>query len=359
MANPAEHEADCPVADNTISEMTTATPFQFSATVLGDRIQSLIGSELIQVNHILNRQLRSSHEYMGDILQHAGQFRGKQIRPVLLLLCQKAITGNANQTAQTLAAVVEMIHTATLVHDDVLDDASSRRHMATVHSAWNTETSVLLGDYLFSRAFRLAASTGDAGACELIGHATDLTCAGELHQIAAGQVRSKSERDYFRIIRGKTGQLFGLSCYLGVRATQASGTGHKQLQIAGLELGMAFQIADDVLDLTGKEDETGKDSGNDLANRRLTLPLIRALQLASATEQRQIESLLDTSSSELFAEQQQQLSAHPAVRKGVASADQTARRLIDRCFRRFMVLPKSPERQLLQSIAKFAVRRRS
>jgi len=347
------------VADSTISEMTTATPNQLSSADLRDQIQLSIGSDLIQVNQILSRQLRSPHQYMGDVLQHAGQFRGKQIRPVLLLLCQKAITGNSNEIAHTLAAVVEMIHTATLVHDDVLDDASSRRHMATVHSEWNTETSVLLGDYLFSRAFRLAASTGDAVACELIGHATDLTCAGELHQIAAGQDRSQSERDYFRVIRGKTGQLFGLSCHLGARVTQASTSLLQQLQIAGIELGMAFQIADDVLDLTGKEDETGKDSGNDLANRRLTLPLLRALQLSSATERQQIESLLEHPTSESLAENQQRISAHPAVQKGVASADQTARQLIDNCIRRFMVLPESPERQLLQSIAEFAVRRRS
>jgi octaprenyl-diphosphate synthase len=115
--------------------MTTATPKRLSSTDLRDYIQSSIGSDLLQVNQILNQQLHSPHQYMGDVLQHAGQFQGKQIRPVLLLLCQKAIAGNTNETAHTLAAVVEMIHTATLVHDDVLDDASSRRHMATVHSA--------------------------------------------------------------------------------------------------------------------------------------------------------------------------------------------------------------------------------
>ena len=165
--------------------------------------------------------------------------------------------------------------------------------MPTINREWDTETSVLLGDYLFSRAFRLAASTGDAAACEFIGHATDLTCAAELHQIAACRDRSRSERDYFRVIRGKTGQLFGLGCHLGARAAQASINLQRQMQIAGIELGMAFQIADDVLDLTGKESQTGKDSGNDVANRRLTLPLLRTLRLASGAEYDEIQRLLN------------------------------------------------------------------
>lgn len=326
-----------------------------SSSELQQRIQEAIGDDLIQVNRLLDQQLSSPHSFMGSVLQHAGSYRGKQIRPILVLLCQKAAGAESDSSAITLAAVVEMIHTATLVHDDILDEASQRRSLPTINRRWNTETGVLLGDFLFSRAFRLAASTGDALACEIIGRATDLTCAGELHQIAASQDRSGSERDYFRVIRGKTGQLFGLSCQLGARAAGATDHLQRQLQIAGLELGMAFQIADDVLDLTGLEEQTGKDTGNDLANKRLTLPLLRALQLASATEEQQIEALLAAPD----ATSHRELRSHAAVIQGVASASVTAEQFVKSCVRRLAQLPDSPERDLLIGIAGFAIRRQA
>ncbi len=321
-------------------------------------ITELIGGDLASVNTMLNKQLGSPHPYMADVLCHAGQFRGKQIRPVLLLLSSKALGKDTCETSHTMATVVEMIHTATLVHDDVIDDASTRRHVGTVNSVWSSETSVLLGDYLFSRAFRLAASTGDAFACELIGHATDLTCAGELHQTAARISRSRSERDYFRIIRGKTGRLFGLSCRLGARAAAASDRIQTQLEAAGIELGMAFQIADDLLDLTGNQSTTGKDSGNDLANQRLTLPLLRALTLAAPTERSNLLSLLDSPADAAHSSDRlQTILSLSTVQQGIKSAQETAEELVARCIRRFSLLPPSDARELLQSIAGFAVKR--
>ncbi|MCH2200812.1 MAG: polyprenyl synthetase family protein [Fuerstiella sp.] len=334
-----------------------------SAVELRKRIQSLIGDDLTRVNQILKKQFQNPHPYITDVLQHAGCLRGKQIRPVLLLLCRKSISGHIEDSVVTLAAVVEMIHTATLVHDDVLDNALSRRHIPTVNHHWNTETSVLLGDYLFSRAFRLAASTGDASACELIGRATDLTCAGELHQIAAREHRSESERDYFRIIRGKTGQLFGLSCLLGARTATASRHLQRQIHIAGIEAGMAFQIADDVLDLTGEETQTGKDSGNDLVNQRLTLPVLRALQTATSTERDELRDLLNRNGvckpGTQFTGHRNSASGHPAMQRGISSAKKTARHLVSSCIRRLAQLPDSENRRLLESIVHFSVRRQN
>lgn len=361
---PAEREVKTRTVESTSPRTTATSAAAASSNELRERIQRSIGEDLGQINRILDQQLQSPHPYMGDILQHAGHFRGKQIRPVLLLLCQKSLCGQVNQTAHALAAVVEMIHTATLVHDDVLDNASSRRHWSTINHTWNTETSVLLGDYLFSRAFRLAASTGDAVACECIGHATDLTCAGELHQIAASRTQSLSERDYFRVIRGKTGQLFGLSCYLGARAAHASPPVQRQMRIGGIELGMAFQITDDVLDFTGEKSQTGKDSGNDLANRRLTLPWLRALQLATPAERDEMRGVLAGShdrgsgTGELT-EVIQRLAAFKAVQRGIHSAEQTAQFLVDRCLQRLTALPDSDQCQLLRDIARFAIQRKA
>ncbi len=352
---PADNLIDLPDTADSVADLAAERNAVISASELRQQIQDLIGDDLAEVNQLLNLQLHSPHSYLDEVLQHAGEYRGKQIRPILVLLCGRAAGGPVDSTARTLAAVVEMIHTATLVHDDILDDASRRRSMPTINRQWNTETGVLLGDYLFSRAFRLAASTGDAAACELIGHATDLTCAGELHQIAASRIRSQSERDYFRVIRGKTGQLFGLSCRLGARSARASEKTQRCLQIAGIELGMAFQIADDLLDLTGEEDQTGKDTGNDLINCRLTLPLLRALQSADEAERSKIQTLLANPDAHSLT----QLRDFPSILQGVRSAAETAERFIRSCQRRLRLLPESAERDLLNDIARFAVRRQA
>ncbi|HRA88208.1 MAG TPA: polyprenyl synthetase family protein, partial [Planctomycetaceae bacterium] len=184
---------------------------------LKQRIQQLLAEDLADVSALLSRQFRNPNMFVQDVAQHVSRFQGKQIRPILTLLSARLFNPGAaaRDNIHRLAAVVEMIHTATLVHDDVIDDASLRRHVSTVHRRWNTETSVLFGDYLLSKAFHLAATTGDAEACRLIGLATDRTCEGELNQIAARLEQSTSERDYFRVIGGKTGQLFAVSCLLG------------------------------------------------------------------------------------------------------------------------------------------------
>jgi len=288
------------------------------------------------------------------------RFRGKQIRPMLLLLTyrmfgRQAEEPGSHENAVTLAAVVEMIHTATLVHDDVIDDADTRRHLATVHRRWNTETSVLLGDYLFSKAFHLAASTGDAEACRLIGLATDKTCEGELNQTAARLDRSTSEFDYFRIIRDKTGQLFALSCLLGARAANASRDQQRAARLFGLRLGLAFQIADDVLDLSETQAATGKDEGNDLQNGRLTLPLLRALQFADSAERDQLRQLVFPGHESVGIEQ---LRDRPSVQRGLESASATAAELCRRAVQLLDRFPESADRELLSAIALFAGRRR-
>ena len=328
------------------------------ADALKARVANSIGDDLRQVNQILAGQLQNPHAFVGEILEHAGRFRGKQIRPILLFLCYSSVRTRPTSKAHILAAVVEMIHTATLVHDDVLDDADTRRHDVTIHRRWNTETSLLLGDYLFSRAFRLAASTGDSQACEWIGKATDLTCAGELHQVETRLTHSRSEQDYFRVIRGKTAQLFGLSCHLGSYCAGAPDSTRRLVRLAGLEAGMAFQIADDLLDLTGHQTHTGKDTANDLANRHHTLPLLRALRLASDAETVELQERLNCSTGAGFSgARRRELLSHPAVARGLDSARRTARFFVDRALRRFDKLPESEERDLLQAIVRFAVDR--
>lgn len=322
---------------------------------LKQRIQQLLASDLASVNSLLKQQFRNPGMFVQDVAEHVGRFQGKQIRPVLTLLSAQLFhpTTAARENVHRLAAVVEMIHTATLVHDDVIDDASLRRHVATVHRRWNTETSVLFGDYLFSKAFHLAAMTGDAESCRLIGLATDRTCEGELNQIAVRLEQSASERDYFRVIGGKTGQLFSVSCVLGARTAGGSIAQQSQLKQFGMRIGLAFQIADDVMDLTQSTEKTGKDAANDLSNHRLTLPLIRALKLGSETERRQLQELLSSADSL----EQSRLREESLVRQGIASAQATAEHFVRRALRNLEFLPSCAARETLAGIANFALHR--
>lgn len=322
---------------------------------LKQKILQLIAADLNAVNSLLERQFRNPNMFVQDVAEHVTRFQGKRLRPILTLLSAKLfnLSGAARDNVYRLAAVVEMIHTATLVHDDVIDDADQRRHVSAVHRRWNTETSVLFGDYLFSRAFHLAATTGDAEACRLIGQATDRTCEGELNQIAARLENSASERDYFRIISGKTSQLFAVSCLLGARVAGASLSEQVRLKQFGSRIGLAFQIADDILDLSESTEKTGKDAGNDVANHRLTLPLLRALKLASAHERQRLQE-------QLFSPEpaaQRQLREEPLIRQGIESALQSASHFVSRAVRSLSSLPCSDARQTLESIAKFAIQR--
>ncbi len=239
------------------------------------RVESLIGPALEEAEAIYDRELASGNPYITDILRHTRRFRGKRLRPMLLLLSAEA-AGGIRKAHPVLAAVVEMIHTATLVHDDVLDDADLRRHVATVNSRWNNSTSVLFGDYLFTHAFHLAASI-DAEACRLIGRATNIVCEGELTQVRQGGNLDLTEEEYFRIIEAKTGELCAVAARLGARYAGADEPTCAALDHYGRQLGIAFQIADDVLDLAGNERQTGKSLGSDLSQRKLTLPMIRLL----------------------------------------------------------------------------------
>jgi len=212
---------------------------------------------------------------IGGLVQHLKHYRGKRLRPTLLLLAAKAC-GGVTPAHHTLGAVVEMIHTATLVHDDVLDEADTRRHVRTVNVEWGNKAAILFGDLLFTHAFHLS-STVDVRACQLIGEATNRVCAGELKQVSERGNLHLSEADYFQIIDGKTAALTEVSCRIGALYAGAGDEVAEQLAAYGRNLGLAFQIADDLLDLVGTAQTAGKTLGTDLEQQKLTLPVIHAL----------------------------------------------------------------------------------
>jgi octaprenyl-diphosphate synthase len=186
-----------------------------------------------------------------------------------------------------------MIHTATLVHDDVLDEATVRRHAATINADWGNQTSILLGDYLFTHAFHLA-STVDARACQLIGEATNRVCEGELQQTVERGNWELTEEDYLDIIDGKTAALTSCAAQLGALYSGAEPELVQRMARYGRWLGMAFQIADDLLDLMGEERVTGKSLGTDLDQNKPTLPLIYFLGHASADKVSRLQQILSS-----------------------------------------------------------------
>lgn len=252
-----------------------------------------IRRDLAQVEELLRAQLRSADPYVDQLVKHGFRLGGKRLRPALLLLAAAAV-GTVGPAHITLAVVMEMIHTATLVHDDVLDEASLRRHVDTVNARWGNKSGVLLGDFLFSHAFFLSASLDDAYACRLIGRSTNIVCEGEMRQIRSGGNLELSEAEYLSIIDAKTAELCACCCRLGAHFAGATPDQEEALARYGRNLGIAFQIVDDLLDLEGNEAVTGKSLGTDLAQLKPTLPLIRLLdRLAPADRATLVRQLGD------------------------------------------------------------------
>ncbi|REJ87222.1 MAG: polyprenyl synthetase family protein [Planctomycetota bacterium] len=316
------------------------------------RVQSLIGDELAECVRIYDAELASVSPYVDDLVFHSRRFRGKQLRPMLLLLSARA-AGGIGPEHPTLAAVVEMIHTATLVHDDVLDEADLRRHVATVNARWNNSTSVLFGDFLFTHAFHLAASVGTTEACRQIGRATNIVCAGELTQIRQRGNLDLTEDEYMQIIGAKTGELCAVACRLGAHFAGAEEQEVAALETYGRKLGIAFQIADDLLDLTGDERQAGKSLGSDLVLGKPTLPVIRLLRRISPERRGMVLEILSHGA----AGSEEELIGLIHETGALDSARQTAVSIADEAIKSTGDLPQSKARRLLADLARFAVER--
>ena len=296
--------------------------------------------------------MQSDWPFVHELLQYGGKLGGKRLRPALLLLSAQA-TGTIRPEHVTLATVIEMIHTATLVHDDVLDEADMRRHLATVNARWNNETSVLLGDYLFSQAFYLASTLETTYACQRIGRSTNIVCEGELRQVGSRGDHGLSEQEYFQIIDGKTAELCACACHLGAKYACERADWVDALEHYGRSLGMAFQIADDLLDLLGDESTTGKSLGTDLEKQKPTLPIIHCYRRANAAERRELVSLLETPTASTREQLQTWLDRFEAI----PYARRIARRFAEEARGQLEGLPSSAAQGALLEITEFVVAR--
>ncbi|MEX0712981.1 MAG: polyprenyl synthetase family protein [Pirellulales bacterium] len=320
-----------------------------------DQLYEPIRDQLEGCERILRAELRNENAYVDQLVRHGFRLGGKRLRPALLLLAARA-AGNVTDEHLVLAAVVEMIHTATLVHDDVLDGATVRRHLHTLNSRWGNEASVLVGDYLFTHSFYLASTLSDTFACRTIGRATNLVCEGELRQIESRGNFDLGQDEYLAIIEAKTAELCACSCLLGahyaVTGVQQGRAVEEALARYGRWLGIAFQITDDLLDLVGHEAATGKSMGTDLALQKPTLPIIRLLEQAGPRRHEVVELLAGNSS------RPEALQAWFQRTDALAYTREKAAEFARKASDELRLLPASPAREVLLQLAGFVVDRR-
>lgn len=239
----------------------------------------------------LEEQILTFHADLREHARYALSSQGKQLRPALVALAGRPF-GRLNQDHVTAAVIVEMVHLATLVHDDIMDEAEIRRSRPTVAQRWGNEQAVLLGDCLFAHALKLAAGFPTTDVCRAVASATKNVCSGEILQTQRRCQTDLSQRDYLQMLALKTGELFALSCELGAFLSGVRGEAREALREYGMALGTAYQLYDDCLDLFGSERTAGKSLGTDLAKGKLTLPVILALSRAEATDRVELEQLL-------------------------------------------------------------------
>ncbi|MCH7871044.1 MAG: polyprenyl synthetase family protein [Planctomycetes bacterium] len=312
-----------------------------------------ISEDLKRVDQVLRHELRSSISSVDALCRHVERYRGKMLRPAVLLLSGRAC-GNVRRAHDTLAAVVEMVHLATLVHDDVLDDSDIRRSCETVNRMWGTESAVLLGDYLFSHAFALCSSLESQFASQLIGKTASTLCEGELIQVSRRNDFTLSEETYFDIIARKTASLTRTCCTLGARYAGADPGVVAQLAQFGRSLGMAFQIADDLLDLTGDEQETGKTVGRDVCKGKITLPIIHFLREQPDGRRDEMLEILGGGQADTYRRVSELLNESDSIEY----ARDHARSHIAMAVESLSELPVSDARGALTAMAEFVLSRR-
>jgi octaprenyl-diphosphate synthase len=315
-------------------------------------LYSPIEAGLLQVEEVFRDVLRSKYPFVDDLVKYGFRLGGKRLRPALVLLSGLAC-GSFGPEHILLAAAVEMIHTASLVHDDVLDEATMRRHLDTVNARWDNETSVLLGDYLFARALCLTSSLDDVFACRELNNASRVMCEGELRQIESRGDYTLTEDQYCEIVRGKTAALTASCCRLGAHFSMADLEIEEALAQYGLHLGVAFQIADDLLDVLGDEAKVGKSLGTDLLKQKSTLPVIRLLEQMPAADRGRLIMQLNGSESH----RRETLRPYLENSDAIAYARERAVVFSQLAVQQLDVLPPSPARDSLAGLAEFVVRR--
>lgn len=321
------------------------------------QIFSLIGDELSLVEAEFQHQASSNIQvinYLGDYLRASG---GKRVRPALLILANCSVGGSGrDKNVIRMATVMEMLHTATLVHDDIIDNANVRRNRTSINARFGNHTAVLMGDWLYMSAFHTSLEERSLEILDILTRLTRKMTEGELIQMTLIGSLSITENDYFDILRRKTAYLFSACCEIGAILGGASREEQSALANYGMELGVAFQLSDDILDLTSDAEKLGKAAGTDLLEGKLTLPLISLLQKQPEFRARLEKVMLDGAYAVLAREEiNEQLDANGTL----AEVKLVAESYIDRARKSLDVLQKSEYRSCLEDTLNFVTSRNS
>lgn len=258
-----------------------------------DQISKLIGDDMNAVDRVIHDRLHSDVALVQQVAEYLVNSGGKRLRPAVLLLSAKA-AGYSGTLHHDLAAVVEFIHTATLLHDDVVDESDMRRGRSTANAAFGNAASVLVGDFLYSRAFQMMVSVGSMRVMEILAEATNVIAEGEVLQLMNCHDADVDLARYLQVIRFKTAKLFQASARLGAVLSGVDAPLEEGFANYGMHLGTAFQLVDDVLDYSGNEQETGKHLGDDLAEGKPTLPLIYVMERGTPEQAAVVRHAIET-----------------------------------------------------------------
>ncbi len=250
-----------------------------------DALDALTADDIVRVNRIIVERMHSRVELIPQLAGHIVAAGGKRLRPMLTLASAR-LCGYEGERHLGLAAVVEFIHTATLLHDDVVDESELRRGLASANAVWGNKASVLVGDFLFSRAFQLMVEDGSLKVLEILSNASAVIAEGEVAQMITANDTETSEAAYLDVIRAKTATLFAAACRVGAVVADRPKVEEEALEIYGLNLGIAFQLVDDVIDYSSSQAEMGKSIGDDFREGKITLPVVLAFRRGGEEERR-------------------------------------------------------------------------
>ncbi len=317
-----------------------------------DQLNALIGTDMQAVDAVIRNRLHSDVVLVRQVAEYIVNSGGKRLRPALVLLSAGAL-GYQGQHHHELAAVIEFIHTATLLHDDVVDESDLRRGRETANAAFGNAASVLVGDFLYSRAFQMMVSVGDMRVMQVLADATNIIAEGEVLQLMNCHNADVDEENYLRVINYKTAKLFEAGARLGGIIGQASSAVETSLAAYGMHLGTAFQLIDDVLDYSADEADTGKHLGDDLAEGKPTLPLIYVMQNGTAEQAAVVRHAIEEGGRDSFA------AVLAAIRDSgaLAHARERARAEADKAIAALDCLQASQYKECLLQLALFAVER--
>ena len=338
--------------------MTITSPQQTSSTSANRPsqdyacIKRLVEAEMTEVNKLIIRELSSDVVLINQIGHYIVSSGGKRLRPVLLLLVAKAL-GYSEEEHITLAAVIEFIHTATLLHDDVVDESSMRRGQDTVNELWGNSASVLVGDYLYSRSFELMVSVNKMRIMEILSRTTTAIAEGEVLQLLNCNNPSTNEQKYLQVISRKTAILFSAAAQLASVLVGAPEDIENSLKEYGLRLGIAFQLVDDALDYKADPEDLGKNLGDDLAEGKPTLPLIYAIEHGSEQQAELLRHTIKEGDRNRFKEVYEIIESTQAIEYTISRAKEEANKAIEALD----CLEQSAYKEALIQLAQFSVER--